>query len=65
MLTFVRVVAALRYIQKLLLQPVRVSLCYTPVGRYKEFGQVKGAVRQLLNIFGGIAKLDADIFINS
>ena len=53
------------YIQKLLLQPIKLTLCYTPVGRYKEYGQVTGAVRRVLNFFGGFAKIDADITLQS
>ena len=53
------------YIEELLLQPIKLSICYTPVGRYKEVGQVTGAVRSVLNIFGGFAKVDADVTLQS
>lgn len=53
------------YIEELLLQPIKLSLCYTPVGRYNEYSQVSGTVRRVLNIFGGFAKVDCDISLQS
>jgi vacuolar protein sorting-associated protein 13A/C len=53
------------YVESLLLQPIKLSLCYTPVGRYKEVAQLSGVVRSVLNIFGGFAKIDADITLQS
>jgi len=53
------------FIQELLLQPIRLSLCYTPVGQFREINQISAAVQQVLNIFGGVAKVDADVTLDS
>ena len=53
------------YIEELWLQPLSLSLMYTPVGRHKEIKQISGTIRRVLNTFGGFAKIDTDIRLNS